>query len=174
MTYCHTSKVPMHEVTKLCHHMETRETNEYEYRSLVGSLLYLTHSCLDISFVVGCVSRFMTNPQVNHMDVTKHILRYLKGTSTHEILFKLGNTQPLIGYVDADWGRDAYTQGSTTRIIFTLGGHPINWISKLQAIVALSTIEAEYRTLSKGVKEVIWLKRLFIELQIGDDAPTKL
>ncbi len=55
-----------------------------------------------------------------------------------------------------------------------LGGYPINWISKLQTTVALSTIEAEYRTLSKGAKEVVWLKRLFIELQIGNDAPTKL
>jgi hypothetical protein len=43
------------------------------------------------------------------MDVAKHILRYLKSTSTHEILFKLGNTQPLIGYVDVDGGRDADT-----------------------------------------------------------------
>jgi hypothetical protein len=53
----------MHEGKKLCCHMETGETNEYEHRSLLGSLLYLTHSRPDISFVVGCVSRFMTNPQ---------------------------------------------------------------------------------------------------------------
>jgi hypothetical protein len=53
-------------------------------------------------------------------------------------------------------------------MIFTLGGYPINWISKLQTIVALSTID------SKGAKEIVWLKRLFIELQIGNDAPTKL
>lgn len=82
----------MLEGTKLCCHMEIGKTNEYEYRSLVGSLLYFTHSRLDISFVVGCVSRFMTNPQVSHMDVAKHIFRYLRGTSTDEILFKLGNT----------------------------------------------------------------------------------
>ncbi len=137
----------MHEGTKLCHHMETRETNEYKYRSLVGSLLYVTHSCPNISFVVGCVSRFMTNPQVSHMDVARHILKYLKGTSTHEILFKLGNTQPLIGYIDVDWGRDADTRGSTTRMIFMLGSYPINWISKLQTIIVLSTTEIEYLTL---------------------------
>jgi hypothetical protein len=75
----------MHGGTKLCHHMEIGETNEYEYRSLVGSLLYFTHSHLDISFVVGCVNRFMTNSQVSHMDVARHILKYLKGTSIHEI-----------------------------------------------------------------------------------------
>jgi hypothetical protein len=52
---------------------------------------------------------FMTNPQVSHMGVPRHILKYLKGTSTHEILFKLGNTHPLTGYVDVDWGRDVNT-----------------------------------------------------------------
>lgn len=164
----------MHEGTKLCRHMETRETNEHDYRSLVGSLIYLTHFRPDFSFIVGCVSSFMTNPQVSHMDVARHILKYLKGTSTHEILFKLGNTQPLTGYVDDDWGRDADTWGSTIRMIFMLGGYPINWISKLQTIIVLLTTETEYRALSKGVKEVVWLKRLFTELQIGDDAPTKL
>ncbi len=68
----------------------------------------------------------MTNPQVSHMGVPRHILKYLKGTSTHEILFKLGNTHPLTGYVDVDWGRDVNTWGSTIRMIFMLGGYPIN------------------------------------------------
>jgi hypothetical protein len=76
--------------------METIETNEYEYKSLVGSLLHLTHSCLDISFIVWCVNRFMTNSQASHMDASRNILKYLKGTSAHGILFKFGNTQPLI------------------------------------------------------------------------------
>jgi len=57
---------------------------------------------------------------------------------------------------------------------FTLGGCPINWMSKLQAIIVLLIIKAKYHTLSEDAKEVIWLKRLFIELQIGDDTPTKL
>jgi hypothetical protein len=57
---------------------------------------------------------------------------------------------------------------------FTLGGCPINWMSTLQAIIVLLIIKAKYHTLSEDAKEVIWLKRLFIELQIGDDTPTKL
>jgi hypothetical protein len=51
------------------HDMETIETNEYEYKSLVGSLLYFTHFRLNINFVLGCVNRFITNPQTNHMNV---------------------------------------------------------------------------------------------------------
>lgn len=56
----------------------------------------------------------------------------------------------------------------------TLGGHPINWMNKLQAIIVLLITKVEYHTLLGGAKELIWLKRLFFELQIGDDTPTKL
>jgi hypothetical protein len=55
-----------------------------------------------------------------------------------------------------------------------LGGYPINWMNNLQAIVVFLITKAKYRTLLEGDEEIIWLKRLFIELQIGDDAPTKL
>jgi hypothetical protein len=44
------------------------------------------------------------------MDVARSILRYLKGTSIHGVLFKLENTQPLIGCVDVDWARDVDTR----------------------------------------------------------------
>jgi hypothetical protein len=47
-------------------------------------------------------------------------------------------------------------------------------MSKLQAIFVRLITEAEYHTLSRGAKEIVWLKRLFIELQINDDTPTKL
>jgi hypothetical protein len=55
-----------------------------------------------------------------------------------------------------------------------LGGYLINWMNNLQAIVVFSTTKVEYRTLLERAKEIIWLRRLSIELQIGDDAPTKL
>jgi len=47
-------------------------------RRLVGKLIYLTISSLDLSFVVGVVSQFMQNPCVDHWNVVIHILRYLK------------------------------------------------------------------------------------------------
>eukprot|EP00253_Pinus_taeda_P018477 PITA_18477 len=50
---------------------------------------------------------------------------------------------------------------STSRYVFTLAGGAISWMSKLQNIVALSTIEAEYITASHACKEAIWLKGLF-------------
>ena len=47
------------------------------YHQLVGSLLYLTHSCLDLSFAVGRVSRYVQNPHESHWKAAKRILRYI-------------------------------------------------------------------------------------------------
>lgn len=47
------------------------------YHQLVGSLIYLTHTLLAISFAVGMVSRFMQEPHELHWKVAKHILHYI-------------------------------------------------------------------------------------------------
>lgn len=51
-----------------------------KYRSLVGSLRYLTCTRPDISFSVGVVSRFMENPKQSHWKAMKRVLRYIRGT----------------------------------------------------------------------------------------------
>jgi hypothetical protein len=53
-----------------------------------------------------------------------------------------------------------------------LGDNPINWMNK--KLLFFFTTKAEYCTLLEGAKEIVWLRRLSIELEIGDDAPTKL
>ena len=50
------------------------------YRHLVGSILYLTHSRLDLSFTIGHVSRYMKTPHESHCKAAKRILQYIRGT----------------------------------------------------------------------------------------------
>ena len=64
----------------------------------------------------------------------------------------------LHGYVDSDFAGDVDNRGSTTSYIFTLRSEAVSWVSKLQKIVTLSTIEAEYVTATEAFKELIWLK----------------
>jgi hypothetical protein len=59
---------------------------------------------------------------------------------------------------------DKDSRRSTTGYIFTIGGIAVSWISKLQKVVALSTIEAEYVVATKASKEMIWLQRFMEEL----------
>ncbi|BBH05152.1 transposable element gene [Prunus dulcis] len=86
--------------TKLDHSGELL-ANPTEYRSLVGALQYLTWTRPDISFAVNQICQFMHTPTVLHMQAAKRILRFLKGTITHGLLFRKSSLH-LSAYSDAD------------------------------------------------------------------------
>jgi hypothetical protein len=59
---------------------------------------------------------------------------------------------------------DKDSRRSTTWYVFTIGGTTVSWISKLQKVFSLSTIEAEYVAATEASKEMIWLQRFMEEL----------
>ena len=59
--------------------------NSSEYRRVIGSLRYLTHTCSDLSYVVGIVSTYMEKPTMMHHEAVKYILRYVKGTTSYRL-----------------------------------------------------------------------------------------
>jgi hypothetical protein len=93
----------------------------------------------------------------------KWILRYLRGTNTHALWFG-GSYIVLQGYVDLDMVGDKYRRRSTTRYVFIVGGIIVSWISKLQKVVALSTMKEKYVVSREASKEMIWLHRFMEEL----------
>ena len=68
------------------------------------------------------------------------------------------------GYVDVDIVEDDDGRKSTTRYVYMLGGTIISWVSKLQKIFTLSTIEAEHMAVTEASKEMIWLQSFLVEL----------
>jgi hypothetical protein len=130
------------------------------YRQLVGSLIYLTLTRPDISYPVGVVSRYMSNPKKPHLDVVRHILRHVKGTINFGILYKRIKDCQVMGYCDADYIGDCGTRRSTSGYFFSLGSGAISWCSKRQPTVALSSTEAEYRSAAMAAQESSWLKKL--------------
>ena len=70
----------------------------------------------------------------------------------------------LQGYVDANFASDIDSRKSTTGFVFTLGGTTISWVSNLQKIVTLSTIETEYVAVTEARKEMIWQHGFLDEL----------
>lgn len=141
---------------------EICEMKRIPYREAVGSLLYASQGTRpDISFAVGCVSRYMENPGREHWTAVKRIFRYLKGTLNVGLQFNRdisGKFEGCHGYCDADWANDSDTRRSVTGSIFLFQGGPINWQSKKQSSVALSTIEAEYMAMSAACQEALWLR----------------
>ena len=129
------------------------------YPSAVGSLMYAM-VCIrpNIAHVVGVVRRYMNNLGKEHWMVMKWILRYLRGTTNQALCFS-GSNIALQGYFDADMAGDRDNMRSTTGYVFTVGGTTVNWVSKLQSVVALSTMVVEYVAATEASKELIWLQR---------------
>ncbi|XP_070004371.1 uncharacterized mitochondrial protein AtMg00810-like [Nicotiana sylvestris] len=73
------------------------------YRGMIGSLLYLTASRLNIVFSVGLCARFQANPKKSHLTTVKRILRYLKGTTDLYLWYPKSSNFNLVGYADADY-----------------------------------------------------------------------
>jgi hypothetical protein len=80
MGKCNPISSPMEQNLKLTSKDGIEFENATKYRQLVGSLIYLTTTILEISFVVGILSRFMQKPCEGHWSATKRVLKYLKGT----------------------------------------------------------------------------------------------
>lgn len=135
------------------------------FREAVGALMHLmTATRPDIAYAVGYVSRFMENPQETHWAAVKRIFRYLQGTKTHGICFKVSEDIDFRGYSDADWAGDHVDRKSTSGYTFMLMGAPVSWGSKKQSSVSLSTSEAEYIALSLAIQEGKWIHRLLSEI----------
>lgn len=101
------------------------------------------------------------------------MLRYLKGTIDHGILYKYGKSD-LIGYVDADWAGSIDDRRSFTGYAFVMNGAIVVWDSRKQRTVALSTTEAEYMALSEAAKEAVYLQRFLQELGQTDVSVMKM
>jgi hypothetical protein len=92
------------------------------YRSLVGSLLYLTATHPDIVFVVNYLSRFMQSPSQIHFIAAKKVLRYLKRTLEFGMHFVKSSFVKLIGFSDSDWAGSDEKMMSTSGYCFAIGG----------------------------------------------------
>ncbi|GJZ48031.1 retrovirus-related pol polyprotein from transposon TNT 1-94 [Tanacetum coccineum] len=80
MENCDTVPTPMVEQAKLKLDLVRKLVDHTDYRSMIGSLMYLTLSRPDIMFVTCMCARYQANPNEHHVSAVKRIFRYLKGT----------------------------------------------------------------------------------------------
>ena len=91
------------------------------YKSIVGSLMYLTATRPNIMHAVSLISRFMERPKETHWLAAKIILRYVKGTKRYVILYTALENFELIGYTDSDWAGSIDDRKSTSGYVFNMG-----------------------------------------------------
>src|SRR3954469_16813332 len=169
LTDCHPALSPMEERLKLSRNSTTEEVDATQYRRLVGSLRYLSHTRPDLAFSVGYVSRFMQRPTTEHQQAVKRIIRYVAGTLDHGLHYpRCPGATHFVGYSDSDHAGDIDTSKSTSGILFFLGKCLVSWQSVKQQVVAMSSCEAEYMAASTACTQPLWLARLLGDL-LGRD-----
>jgi hypothetical protein len=139
------------------------------YRSITGALLYAANvTRIDIAYSVGQLCRYTANPCAHHLAAAKQILRYVRSTPGLCLVFG-GRTQnvttPILDvYCDADWSGDQKDGKSTTGCVIRFNGDVMNWVSKKQSSVAMSSAEAEYIAMAEAVKEALWYRSWIVEV----------
>uniref|UniRef100_A0A2N9HID0 GAG-pre-integrase domain-containing protein n=1 Tax=Fagus sylvatica TaxID=28930 RepID=A0A2N9HID0_FAGSY len=99
-----------------------------------------------------------------HMEAVTRILKYLKSSPGKGLMFSKNDHLEVEGYTDADWAGNISDRKSTSGYFTFVGGNLVTWRSKKQKVVALSSAEAEFRGMAKGLCELLWLKRLLTEI----------
>jgi hypothetical protein len=144
------------------------------YRTIVGSLVYLTITRLNIAYLVHVVNQFVASPTTIHWAAVLRILRYLWGTVFQSLLLSSTSFLELRAYSDADHRSDLTNRKSITGFCIFLGDSLISWKSKKQYIVSQSSTEAEYRAMTSTTKEIIWLRWLLADMRVFFSHPTPM
>ncbi|GJX47630.1 putative ribonuclease H-like domain-containing protein [Tanacetum coccineum] len=139
-----TASTPMETQKPLLNDEDGEEVDVHMYRSMIGSLMYLTSSRPDIMFAVCACARYQVNPKVSHLHVVKRIFRYLKGQPKLGLWYLKDSPFDLVAYTDSDYAGASLDRKSTTGGCQFLRCRLISWQCKKQTVVANSITEAEY------------------------------
>jgi len=163
------TRTPMSTSVKISSDIVGKVVDPSLYRSMIGSLLYLTPSRPDIAFSVGVCARFQANPKESHLTVVKRIIRYVNDTLLYGIWYSRETNLVVAGYSDADWAGNAYDRKSTSGGCFYVGNNLVAWMSKKQASISLSTAEDEYIAAGSSCTQLLWMKTLLGDYGFSQD-----
>ncbi|GJY00783.1 putative ribonuclease H-like domain-containing protein [Tanacetum coccineum] len=136
---------------------KAEDVDVHLYRSMIGSLMYLTASRPDIMFAVCACARFQVTPKTSHLNVVKRIFRYLKGQPKLGLWYPRDSPFDLEAFSDSDYAGASLDRKSTTGGCQFLGKRLISWQCKKQTIVANSTTEVEYVAIANCCGQVLWI-----------------
>lgn len=151
MNDCKPVGTPMETCCKLQQEVNQPDVDHTMYRSMIGSLLYLTATRPDIMHSVCLVSRFQSTPKISHLNAVKRIMKYISGTLDFGLWYPRHNDFTLTTYIDADWAGCPDDRKSTSGGALFLGGRLVAWHSKKQNSVSL------YIAATTSCTQVLWM-----------------
>ncbi|GJU11677.1 retrovirus-related pol polyprotein from transposon TNT 1-94 [Tanacetum coccineum] len=142
---------PMVERTKLDEDLSGIPVDQTKYRSMIGSLMYLTASRPDLVFAVCMCARYQSRPTKKHLEAVKRVFRYLQGSINMGLWYPKDTAMALTAYADADHAGCQDTRRSTSGSAQFLGDKLVSWSSKKQTSTSISSTEAEYIAMSASL-----------------------
>jgi hypothetical protein len=152
-----TMVTPMSTTTVLDVDKEGEHLDRNEYRSMIGSLLYLMATRPDIQFSVCLCARFQASPWTSHRQVVKFIFRYLRYTPDFGLWYFASSSLALHGFLDVDFAGCRLDRKSTSGTCQLLCSSLLSWSSCKQSSVVESTTEAEYVAIGSCCSQLLWI-----------------
>ncbi|KAI3669247.1 hypothetical protein L6452_40474 [Arctium lappa] len=157
------ASTPMETHKQITVDLEGEDVDVHLYRSMIGSLMYLTASRPDIMFPVCLCARFQVKPKQSHLQAVKRIFRYLRGQPRLGLWYPYESNFDLIAYSDSDLGGTNMDRKSTSGGCQLLDARLVSWQCKKQTTVSLSTIEAEYIAAASCCSQVLWIQNQMLD-----------
>ncbi|GKC63493.1 retrovirus-related pol polyprotein from transposon TNT 1-94 [Tanacetum coccineum] len=133
--------------------------DQTKYHSMVGALMCLTASRPDIIHAICYCARYQARPTEKHLKEVKRVFRYLKNTINMGLWYPKDTGFELTSFLDSNHAGCLDTCKSTSGgIQFIRGDKLVNWSSKKQDGTSMSSVEAEYVSLSACCAQVLWMR----------------
>ncbi|GJT07239.1 putative ribonuclease H-like domain-containing protein [Tanacetum coccineum] len=158
-----TASTPMDTEKPLLKDSDGDDVDVHLYRSMIGSLMYLTSSRPDIMFAVCVCARFQVTPKVSHSHAVKRIFRYLKGQPKLVLWYPINSPFDLVSYSNSNYAGASLDRKSTTGGCQFLGCRLISWQCKKQTVVATSSTKAEYVAAASCCGQVLWIQNQMLD-----------
>ncbi|XP_057843998.2 secreted RxLR effector protein 161-like [Cryptomeria japonica] len=171
MAECNAVSTPMVTGCKLSKVDETPDADQTMYRSMIGSLLYLTSSRPDLMQAICMVSRFQSAPKQFHFTVIQRIFKYINGTLDFGLLYPRNDNFTLLAYTDANWAGCVDDKKLTNGAAFFLGDSLVTWDNKKQDCTSLSTTKVEYVATTSCCTQLLWMAQTLLDMGIIVDKP---
>lgn len=135
------------------------------YRKILGKVMWFCRKIMpECSNAVRELASSMDRPGVQHWKALGRLVEYIMGCHPATLILRRPIDLKLYAYVDSNWASNKETRKSVTGYIVTLGGAPLNFVSRSQQSVSLSSTEAEYMAASVCATEIQFIQMLVTEI----------